>query len=85
MTCLLCCISPSTGMSSQGGISHALLFHTDDCRGEVERLRGHGVKITLEPEEQPWGVQAMFEDLYDNAHVVLQPSQMAFRRGEVEV
>ena len=30
-----------------------LLFHTDDCRGDVERLRGAGVTVTLEPEDQP--------------------------------
>ena len=56
---------------------HGLLFHSDDCRKDVEDLRGRGVKITLEPEEQPWGVQAVFEDLYGNTHVILEPSPMA--------
>ena len=56
---------------------HGLLFHCDDCRQQVEILRSKGVKITLEPEVQPWGVQAVFEDLYGNSHVLLEPSAMA--------
>ena len=67
------------------GPMHGLLFHTDSCRQEVVRLRQHGVKITMEPEEQPWGVQAVFEDPYGNSHVLLEHSQMAFQRGRVEV
>ena len=62
------------GVSGPPSGVHGLMFHTDDCRAEVERLRGHGVKIALEPEEQPWGVQAVFEDLYGNSHVLVQPS-----------
>ena len=69
---------------SQSSI-HGLLFHTDDCRQEVDRLRQHGVKIAMEPEVQPWGVQAVFEDLYGNTHVLVEPSPMAFQRGSVEV
>ena len=64
---------------------HGLLFHTDDCRGEADRLIRHGVRITLEPEEQPWGVQAVFEDLYGNSHVLVEPTPMAFERGKVDV
>ena len=62
-----------------------LLFHTDDCRGDVDRLRSAGVTVTLAPEEQPWGVQAVVQDPYGASHVLLQPSQMAFRRGRVRV
>ena len=57
------------------GSIHGLLFHTDDCRKEVERLRRGGVTITVEPEDQPWGVQAVFQDLYGNTHVLVQPDQ----------
>ena len=56
---------------------HGLLFHCDDCPKQVEDLKSKGVKITLEPEEQPWGVQAVFEDLYGNSHVLLEASPMA--------
>ena len=76
---------PFEGYQDAKSNIHEFLFHTDDCRKEVERLRQVGVKITLEPEEQPWGVQSVFEDLYSNTHVLLEPSQMAFQRGEVRV
>lgn len=56
---------------------HGLLFHCDDCRQQVADLKSKGVTITLEPEEQPWGVQAVFEDLYRNSHVLLQPAPVA--------
>ena len=56
---------------------HDLLFHCDNCRDFGERLKSAGVELTLEPEEQPWGVQAVFQDLYGNSHVLLEPSPMA--------
>ena len=56
---------------------HSLLFHCDNCRDFVERLKSSGLEFTLEPEEQPWGVQAVFQDLYGNSHVLLEPSPMA--------
>ena len=62
---------------------HGLLFHSDDCRKQVEDLKSKGAKITLEPEEQPWGVQAVFEDLYGNSHVLLEPSPMALGQPDV--
>ena len=63
---------PDTPSSVQG-----LLFHTDDCRRQVEELRAQGVNISMEPEEQMWGVQAVFHDLYGSSHVLLEPSPMA--------
>ena len=60
-----------------------LLFHTDDCRGDVARMQSAGVTVTLAPEEQPWGVQAVVQDPFGASHVLLQPSQMAFQRGRV--
>ena len=56
---------------------HGLLFHCDNCRDFAELLKSAGVEFTLEPEEQPWGVQAVFQDLYGNSHVLLEPSPMA--------
>ena len=75
---------PHEGAPDTPSSIHGLLFHTDNCRQEVERLRQHGVKITLEPDAQPWGVQAVFEDLYGNSHVLVEPSPMAFQRGRME-
>ena len=67
---------PSESYSEAHTSIHGLLFHTDDCRKDVEGLKAKEVKITLEPEEQPWGIQAVFADLYGNSHVLLQPAPM---------
>ena len=67
-----------TPESSHTGVySPALLFHCADCRKMVDDLKTKEVQITVEPEEQPWGVQAVFVDLYGNSHVLLEPSPMA--------
>ncbi|MFN2200667.1 MAG: VOC family protein [Caldilineaceae bacterium] len=47
---------------------------TDDCRGEVETLKGRGVQIVSEPEEMPWGISAVFADPDGHMHNLLQPS-----------
>ncbi len=52
------------------GKEQGFLFETDDCRGDIEKLRAKGVKIALEPQEYPWGIQAFFEDLYGNLHSI---------------
>ena len=43
-----------------------------DGRRECEILQGRGVKIVQGPEEVPWGIQADFEDLYGNTHVLVE-------------
>ncbi|MZP30666.1 glyoxalase [Heliobacterium undosum] len=49
------------------------VFNSDDCRKDIEQFRANGVKITLEPDEAPWGIQAGFEDLYGNSFLLVQP------------
>ena len=50
-------------------------FNTDNCRETYETLKGRGVKFSSEPKEQPWGIEATFEDLYGNKFsIVEEPS-----------
>ncbi|WP_052807401.1 VOC family protein [Risungbinella massiliensis] len=49
------------------------VLETDNCQEEVDRLRLKGVKISMEPNEAPWGIQAVFHDLYGNTFVLLEP------------
>lgn len=46
---------------------------TDDCRKEYEKLTARGVKFVSPPEEVPWGISALFEDLYGTVHNLLEP------------
>ena len=47
-------------------------FSTDNCRETYETLKARGVNFTSEPKEQPWGIQAIFEDLYGNKFAVVE-------------
>lgn len=43
-----------------------LALETDDCRATYQELKKRGVKFIQEPNEAPWGIQALFVDLYGN-------------------
>lgn len=47
---------------------------TEDCRATHERLRDRGVSFVSPPEELPWGVSAVFTDLYGNPYNLLEPA-----------
>lgn len=52
---------------------NGLVFGVDDCRATASELRDRGVDIVSEPEELPWGISALFEDLYGNVHNIVEP------------
>src|SRR5215470_12625428 len=47
------------------------VVETDDCRKEHAAMAARGVKFRDEPHEMPWGVSAVFEDLYGNPYNLL--------------
>lgn len=47
-------------------------FSTNDCRAAHETLSDRGVNFVQPPEEQPYGVEALFEDLYGNVFSLLE-------------
>lgn len=50
------------------------MLTVDDCRATVDDLRARDVTVTSEPEEVPWGISAMVEDLYGNPYNLLEPA-----------
>src|SRR5678816_310138 len=40
------------------------VLESDDCRGDAAAMKARGVTFTSEPSELPWGVSAVFVDLY---------------------
>ena len=50
------------------------VLETDDCKRDYELLTERGVKFRSRPERMPWGVSAVFEDLYGNPFNLLEPS-----------
>lgn len=59
-------------LKKTGGISGWVL-ETDHCQEEIDRLHLKGVKVSMEPNEAPWGIQAVFHDLYGNTFVLVEP------------
>jgi len=47
-------------------------FSTDNCRETYDTLKARGVKFASEPEGKPWGIQAIFEDLYGNKFALVE-------------
>jgi predicted enzyme related to lactoylglutathione lyase len=53
-----------------------LVLHTDDCHKQAAQMQARGVKFLSQPTEQPWGVEAVFQDLYGNVMDLLEPRPM---------
>jgi predicted enzyme related to lactoylglutathione lyase len=64
----------SFGIDAMDQVGKATMwaFNTDDCREDYETLKGRGVKFLSEPTAQPWGIQAIFEDLYGNKFSIVE-------------
>ena len=61
-------------MENRIGKLSGWVFHTDNCQATYADLKAKGVKFTEKPTSHVWGVQALFEDLYGNQFVLLQPA-----------
>ena len=61
-------------LRDQIGLNPTWSFTTDDCEATYEALRGDGVTFVSEPESRPYGVEAVFEDLYGNRFSLLEPA-----------
>jgi hypothetical protein len=55
------------------GKNPTAVLYTDDCRATHDELRNRGVAFTEAPQEKPFGLQAVFKDLYGNSYALLEP------------
>ncbi|MGW0419383.1 VOC family protein [Streptomyces sp. NPDC003015] len=60
------------------GVMGAGAFRTDDCRGDYETFRARGVEFVQEPQERPYGIEAIFRDDNGNWYSLTQ------RRDELD-
>ncbi|HZV19919.1 MAG TPA: VOC family protein [Hyphomicrobiales bacterium] len=49
------------------------VLHTDDCRKAHEELKARGIDFTQTPQEKPYGLEAVFKDLYGNRYALVEP------------
>ena len=60
-----------TTLVAQGTLGAGALS-TDDCHGDYERLRARGVEFLQEPQERPYGIEAIFRDDSGNWYSLTQ-------------
>jgi predicted enzyme related to lactoylglutathione lyase len=58
---------------AQIGKAPGFVLVTDDCNGDCEAMVAKGVEVIDAPKELPWGISALFVDLYGYVHNLLQP------------
>lgn len=54
------------------GVMGAGAFRTDDCRADYETFRARGVEFVQEPQERPYGIEAIFRDDNGNWYSLTQ-------------
>ncbi len=59
-------------IGNQAGGRVFLFLNTDDFWRDYNEMVSKGIKFVREPKEQPYGMVAMFEDLYGNLWDLLQ-------------
>lgn len=59
-------------MRDRIGQGTVTVLAVDDCRDTVAELETRGVTVTTQPEEVPWGVHALIEDLYGNPYNLVE-------------
>ncbi|HVT45440.1 MAG TPA: VOC family protein [Thermoanaerobaculia bacterium] len=62
-------------VGNQSGGRVFLFLQTDDFWRDYNRMLAAGVRFVREPSEEPYGVVAVFEDLYGNRWDLLQYPQ----------
>jgi hypothetical protein len=53
------------------------VLSTRDCQGSYEELKSRGVEFSQKPALRPWGIEAIFIDLYGNSYALVQESAQA--------
>jgi predicted enzyme related to lactoylglutathione lyase len=64
-------------VGDQGGGRVWLFLHTDDFACDHARYLAQGVHFVEPPRTEPYGVVAVFEDLYGNRWDLMQPNPPA--------
>lgn len=60
-------------VGNQTGGRVFLFMHTDDFDASLARLKAHGVRLTENPRDEPFGRVIVFLDLYGNKWDLIEP------------
>ena len=64
-----------TRVGNQAGGRVFLFLYTDDFQRDYKNLLEKGVSIVREPSDEPYGMVAVFADLYGNFWDLIQPKK----------
>ena len=56
------------------GMNSTWVISTRDCQGGYEELKSKGIEFVQSPTPRPWGIEAVFVDLYGNKYALVQES-----------
>ena len=62
-------------VGNQSGGRVFLFLRTDDFRRDYRRMRAAGIVFVREPKAEPYGMVAVFEDLYGNRWDLIGPAE----------
>ena len=65
---------PALSIGNQAGGRVFLFLHTDDFWRDYRHMQAHNVRFLEPPRHEPYGIVAVFEDLYGNKWDLLQPN-----------
>jgi catechol 2,3-dioxygenase-like lactoylglutathione lyase family enzyme len=54
------------------GKNPVVVLESSSCREDYENLKAKGVRFADPPKDQPWGVSAVFLDLYGNPYNLVE-------------
>jgi len=64
-------------LGRQAGDHVLLTLETDNCLRDYEDMKSRGVKFHGKPEQRPYGIEVVFEDLYGNLFDLIQRPKRA--------
>ena len=62
-------------VGNQTGDRVGFFLFTDDFNGDYDKLVNRGVKFVRPPKKEPYGIVAVFQDLYGNLWDLLEPNE----------
>jgi catechol 2,3-dioxygenase-like lactoylglutathione lyase family enzyme len=75
----------SARVGNQTGGRVFLFLFTDDFARDYEAFKAKGVKFVRDPKEEPYGIVAVFSDLYGNLWDLLQPKLCPASDGRTQL
>jgi catechol 2,3-dioxygenase-like lactoylglutathione lyase family enzyme len=69
-------------LMAKGALS-AGAWNTDDCRATHQQYSSRGVEFLQEPEDRPYGVEAVFRDPFGNWYSLNQTNDIAGNAEEI--